>query len=264
MARVSEDPQVASFHHNAREYALARPGYPSEIFRLIADAAPSSNRVWDCACGNGQAARGLIAHFAHVDASDISEAQISHAPKLENVEFRTASSEHSPYPDGCFDAVCVAQAFHWFDHPAFFKECHRVLRSEGILAVWGYYRHSVDARISQVMEEHIVPLMSQRWSPRNELLWNNYADISFPYPELSFEKPEMKIRWNLDEYRSYILTWSPIRRMIEEQEGDEKKRRLETAMEQLEEAWTDEKGRKDPQMQKEVEFTLAFRMFRKP
>lgn len=260
MAPVSEDPQIASFHHNAREYSRYRPEYPSEIFRLIADAAPSNERVWDCACGNGQAARGLVSYFNLVDASDISEEQITHAPRLENVKYRVASSEHSPYPDSCFDAVCVAQAFHWFDHPAFFTECNRVLKPGGILAVWGYYRHSINTGISSVMERHVIPLMNQRWSAKNELLWNEYADISFPYPELFFDKPPMRILWNLEEYRSYILTWSPIRRLIQE----EGKQSIEQALARLKEAWIDDTGRQAPEMKKCVSFTLAFRMFRKP
>jgi SAM-dependent methyltransferase len=48
-----------------------------------------------------------------------------------------ATAELLPFADGSFDAVTVAQAFHWFDAPRALAECARILRPGGGLAlVW--------------------------------------------------------------------------------------------------------------------------------
>ena len=39
------------------------------------------------------------------------------------------SAENTGLPDKSVDAVCAAQAFHWFDGQAFARECQRILRA---------------------------------------------------------------------------------------------------------------------------------------
>src|SRR3954463_11009233 len=103
------------FSDASRAYAAARPTYPEALSAFIASVAPARERAWDCATGNGQAARGLAAHFAEVIATDASAAQIAAATPHARVRFEVAPAECTPLPAKSFDAVCVAQALHWFD-----------------------------------------------------------------------------------------------------------------------------------------------------
>ena len=112
--------------------------YPATLFTYLASQCTAHDRAWDCATGNGQAARSLATHFTAVIATDASEQQISNAQTCNGVSFRTAAAEDSGLDAASIDLVTVAQALHWFDIDRFFEEVNRVLKPGGILAVWCY------------------------------------------------------------------------------------------------------------------------------
>ena len=81
-------------------------------------------------CGSGQASRDLARAFERVFATDPSAAQIAQATRSPATSrFAVEPGERCSLPDASVDAVCVAQALHWFDRDAFFAECERVLRA---------------------------------------------------------------------------------------------------------------------------------------
>ena len=102
------------FSSFASKYASARSSYPSTLFEFVAKNAPSQQRVWDCATGNGQAAVGLSKVFTEVHATDASSEQIGNAIPGKNIEYSVQLAEETNFPDCHFDAVTVAQALHWF------------------------------------------------------------------------------------------------------------------------------------------------------
>ena len=106
----------------AEGYAEARPEYPDALFDWIAAVAPATAQAWEPGCGSGQASRGLAARFDAVLATDPSAAQIARARGPANVRFAVEPGERCSLGDGAADAVCVAQALHWFDRPAFFRQ----------------------------------------------------------------------------------------------------------------------------------------------
>ena len=106
--------------------------------RGVAARVPRTYLAWDCATGNGQAAIGLAAHFARVVATDASPAQIASASQHERVTYHVAAAESCGLATASIDLVTVAQALHWFDLPAFFREARRVLAPGGVIAAWCY------------------------------------------------------------------------------------------------------------------------------
>ena len=100
--------------------------------------SPRHELAWDCATGNGQAAIGLAAHFEKVIATDASAQQIENAEPDKRISYRVAPAEASGIDSGSVDLIMVAQALHWFDLDRFFTEAKRVLKDDGVLAVWGY------------------------------------------------------------------------------------------------------------------------------
>ena len=79
-----------TFAEQSWSYASARPRYPMDLFRWISGQCESHRNAWDCATGNGQAAVALADYFAHVDATDISAAQIACALPHSGIGLATA------------------------------------------------------------------------------------------------------------------------------------------------------------------------------
>src|SRR5690625_4898861 len=132
------------FSGHARAYASARPTYPPELFAWLAGLAPRRALAWDCATGNGQAARMLATHFARVIATDASAEQITNAVPDPRIEYRVAAAEAPGLHANSVDLVAIAQAVHWLDRPRFYAAARTALVPEGLIAVWSYGLFTLD------------------------------------------------------------------------------------------------------------------------
>ena len=124
------------FSEQSKQYLKFRPLYPDALYDYLAELSPSRQLAWDCATGNGQCAQGLSSRFIQVIASDASALQIRHAKQINNIDYRLMSAEDTDIGDRSVDLITVAQALHWFDIAAFFKQAQRVLKDQGIIYVW--------------------------------------------------------------------------------------------------------------------------------
>jgi SAM-dependent methyltransferase len=192
----------------AAAYAAARPTYPDALFKRLAALAPATLRAWDCGTGSGQAAIGIAHWFARVDATDASAEQIAHAVPHERVHYSVRTAEASGLPDRSCDLVSVAQALHWFDRPRFFEETRRVLKPSGILAVIGSSWFYIASSVDPVVEEFLLQPIEGYWKANNQLLWDGYRSIEFPFREITPPRLAIHLEWNLDQLLGYYLTWS--------------------------------------------------------
>ena len=186
------------FSANAIGYATSRPGYPAELFAFLAGTVDRRELAWDCATGNGQAAGGLAAHFRAVVATDGSARQIEHAVPRRGVSYRVAPAEMSGLAAASVDLVAVAQAVHWFDLPLFYAEVKRVLRPDGVLALWCYERLRVDPAIDSLIESFHMDTLGPYWPPERRWVESGYRDLPFPFEELPVPVFEMRAEWTLD------------------------------------------------------------------
>jgi ubiquinone/menaquinone biosynthesis C-methylase UbiE len=136
------------FDLGSSDYAAARPSYPVDLYRFLAARCRKTERAWDCACGNGQAALGLSEFFDEVHATDLSPNQLEHAFRHPKVRYTSCPSERTPFADNTFDLVCVAQALHWLDFGLFWPEVTRVLKPGGVFAAWGYSWTAINLRLT--------------------------------------------------------------------------------------------------------------------
>ncbi len=211
---------IDHFSEKSDLYASARPTYPDELFAILASLAPALDCVWDCATGNGQAALGLARHFARVEATDASEAQIAYAMSHKRVRYSVQPAEHTAFPAGSFDAVCVAQALHWFDHATFFPEIQRVLRPNGLFAAWTYDRIMLSPAINPIVKETIYDVIGPFWPKQNSLAWNGYKDIAHPFEPIEIAPPPMAFAWTLNQFLAHVHTWSATRLCMKERGPD--------------------------------------------
>lgn len=199
------------FSTRSSGYAAFRPGYPAELFTYLACLTPRHDLAWDCATGSGQAARGLAEHYIRVWATDASAAQIDAAAPRARVEFRVAPAQASGLPDRSVDLVTVAQAAHWFDLPAFYAEVRRVLKADGLLAIWCYERLTIEPAVDAIVEEFYGGLLGPYWPPERRLVESGYRDLDFPFAELPAPAIPMTANWTLDQLLGYFSTWSALK-----------------------------------------------------
>jgi hypothetical protein len=58
----------------------------------------------------------------------------------------------------------------------------------------------------------ILEPVERYWAPNNRLLWDAYADVSFPFDRLPTPDFTMKFDWTLAQLLGYVGTWSAVRR----------------------------------------------------
>ena len=207
------------FSAQSAGYAQHRPSYPAELFTYLASLV-GRQLAWDCATGNGQAARALAEHFEQVIATDASEAQIGAAVPHPGVSYRVATAENSGLQDDSANLVTVGQALHWFDTERFFAEASRVLVARGVLAAWCYELCSVSPRCDAVVERLYTDIVAPFWPPERHLIEQRYAGIAIPGTELSTPDFEMTAQWTADDMLGYLRTWSACQRYLRERGDD--------------------------------------------
>jgi SAM-dependent methyltransferase len=203
------------FSAQASGYARYRPHYPPELFRYLAGVAPAHDLAWDCGTGSGQAASGLVAHFAHVIATDPSPAQLSNAVEHPQITYRQATAEESGLNAASADLITVAQALHWFDIDRFHGEARRVLKPRGVLAVWSYALCRISPALDSIIDEFYDGIVGPYWPRERRIVDDGYRSLHFPFSELDPPRFNISQQWALPDLLGYLRTWSPTRRYIE-------------------------------------------------
>jgi SAM-dependent methyltransferase len=208
---------VPEFHDHfsggAADYAAFRPAYPEGLFEWLAAHTAGHDLAWDCATGNGQAARGLARHYSRVVGTDASAGQLEHAFADPRIAYRVAAAEHSGLEDGTVDIVTVAQALHWLPLTPFFAEAQRVLAPGGLVAVWGYsLPGTASAGIDRELERFHDVIVGPYWPPERKMVDQHYRGVPFPFRELAVPPFAMEQSLTRGGLEGYLRTWSATQR----------------------------------------------------
>ncbi len=239
------------FSRQSSDYAKFRPNYPPELFQFLSTLNADRKTAWDCGTGNGQAAKELANYYRQVVATDPSEKQLDEAAKKSNIEYRVATAENSGLPDKSVDLITVAQAFHWFNQEQFYQEVERVLRKDGVLAVWCYGLAKINPKADALVLKIYEDVLGPYWEKERRLVDEGYSKVKFPFEELVVPKFRMQKAWNLDHFVGYLQTWSSVQTYLKKNN----KNPLEEFADDFIKAW----GLKDVHV---VTWNLALRVFR--
>ena len=215
---------TAGFLHDhfssvAEGYARHRPGYPAALFAWLADLPARRRLAWDAGTGSGQAAVGLAEHFERVVAVDPALAQVARARRHPRVAYRVAAAEASGLPDAAVDLAVAAQAVHWFDLGAYWREVGRVLAPGGAVAVWTYSSVAVTPAVDAVVEVYYHRIVGPFWPAERRVVEDGYRDLPFPFAEVEAPEMAMEEGWDLARFAGYLATWSASRRWSEAHGG---------------------------------------------
>lgn len=210
---------VTSFAVDSSSYAAHRPTYPKALFDWISTKSLQHELVWDCGTGNGQAARSLTRIFDRVYATDLSLNQIEAASRHDRIFFSDQPSEATDFDDQSFDAVTVAQALHWFDFDAYWREVRRVARPGALFCAWSYVWFEGHVPFDSNLIGPVREIIDPFWSDRNRLMWRGYQDedIAFPFERLTIPDFHLSVAWTIAETIAHIKTWSAYKRAIEDE-----------------------------------------------
>lgn len=203
---------IDNFSSNSAQYAQFRPDYPAELYHYLYSRVKNFDCAWDCGTGNGQVALVLAEPFQHVNASDLSAAQIEQALPHPRVQYNVCRAELSPYPDHQFDLITVAQALHWFDFEAFYQEVRRVAKPGAVLAAWSYGLLKINPVIDPVIQHFYTTIIGPYWDAERHHVDEAYARIPFPFSEVEERSFSIQRRWNLEELCGYLRTWSSVKK----------------------------------------------------
>jgi SAM-dependent methyltransferase len=223
------------FSRLARTYARHRPHHPPPLFAYLARLAPARDLAWDCGTGNGQAAVELARRFARVYASDASAEQIAHATAHERIEYRVEPAEGVSLATGSADLVTVAIAVHWFDFDPFYSQVRRVLKPDGVLAVWTYHLPTIEPAVDRLLHFYYSEVLGTYWPDRFRYVDDHYRTLPFPFAEIEPPPFSATAEWNLDQLAGFLGSWSATR-PYSEREG---RHPLEAVWQDLQEAWGD-------------------------
>jgi ubiquinone/menaquinone biosynthesis C-methylase UbiE len=199
-----------NFSTLAGGYSKYRPYYPSEMIEYIVSFVKEKNEALDVATGNGQVAIEISKYFTKVYATDISQKQLDNAAQADNIIYKVESAEHTAFADGQFDLITVAQAIHWFDFDAFYKEVYRVLKPSGVFAVLGYGLFSTNPETDKLLRYFYNEIVGPFWDPERNYIDDNYTTIPFPFDEIEVKEFTNKFTWSFDQLIGYLETWSAV------------------------------------------------------
>lgn len=181
---------------------------------------PRRRLAWDCATGNGQAARDLGRFFDRVIATDGSPDQIARAIPRGNVEYRVASAESSGLAARSVDLVTVAQALHWFAHDGFFSEVRRVAVPGAVVAAWSYASCHAGPDVEMILREFEEGTVGPYWNPERKWVVERYQTIPFPFVEIPAPSFELRVEWTLRQLGAYLQSWSAVAKFQRERGTD--------------------------------------------
>lgn len=124
------------FNSKAKVYDAARPKYAAEMMAFLkGHERLEGKKIADIGAGTGIFSRQLWELgneiFAVEPNDDMRQIITERMAGQSGFTILKGSAEATGLDDNSVDAVCAAQAFHWFDHRAFAKECHRILHRGG-------------------------------------------------------------------------------------------------------------------------------------
>ncbi len=208
------------FSTQASTYAKYRPTYPPELFDYIIGFVKEKECAWDCATGNGQAARVLADYFRQVEATDISEAQLKNAVQKGNIHYQISTAEQTPFKNDSFDLITIATAYHWFDWKDFYNEATRVGKNDAVVAAWAYHvLYCTDESITAIIKHFYYDIIKPYWDKERKYVDDRYTTVEFKFAPLPSKDFEIVVQWNKEEFFGYLSSWSAVQNYIKQHQS---------------------------------------------
>ncbi len=209
------------FDEVADEYDKWRSGYPEDVLEAAIDIGGLGvgSKVVEVGCGTGKLTELLVANGLCVEAVEPGPSMVALARERvqgsENVRFHLTTFEEVELPEGEFEAVFSASAFHWVDPRVGWRRAASLLRPDGLLglvtpvSVYDERTAETDDEMMEVLRRHAPEVAARVKPPRRleEIMagvavrsenisdvwsWIGFWDVSVPEAADLFEHVEVR------------------------------------------------------------------------
>lgn len=255
MSRAESTIRLYESKSIAENYFKYRPTVPEELleqtFTFADYHGTGKDLAVDLACGSGQSTFSLCGVFHRVVGVDISEAQIQFAlekaKRFNNlkskVEFIVCPASNLPFENSSVDLIHCSIAWHFLDPATVHAEVDRVLKTNGILAIYGqgfprFLHQGCEELFCHLLDHHMV------W---NETFYGNsrtilksvYGSVKLPYPLERQYNAEKHLTMSLEDVAGMIRSTDSYDTYCKEHPGTTALESMVTNMKSL---LLDEKG----------------------
>jgi SAM-dependent methyltransferase len=172
---------AAAGFNDPGDYEAARPSYPPDALAWFVEhlrIAPG-HRVVDLAAGTGKLTRLLAPTGADLFAVEpVPGMRETFRRLLPTVPLVAGTAEAMPFAAATFDAITVAQAWHWFDHERATAEMARVLTPGGRLGLVWNARDRSEPWVDEVWS--IMDRVEKKAPWRDHENWRDSATKAMP------------------------------------------------------------------------------------
>ena len=159
-----ENNNTNKFTGKAEIYNKYRSNYPNKCIEDILKTVNANKdiSIADIGAGTGKLTKQFLEKGIKVIAvepnADMLEVAIKNLSKYNELfEYKQEPAEKTSIDDNSINIITVAQAFHWFDKNTFKKECKRILKPNGVIAImWNFidYKQELESKIINIHKKY--------------------------------------------------------------------------------------------------------------
>lgn len=180
---------INKFNKMQNDYSKYRPEYSNEAIEYILSLQNIDNNftIADIGAGTGKLSlpfvkRGLKLYGIEPN-SDMYKKCIENMKEYNNFSGILGSAESTSLDDNSINLLVVGQAFHWFNIDEFKRECKRILKDDGYIAILynnGDYTKDVINKIHELSREYCPEYKgSSGGLYNNEDIFNKFFDNGY-------------------------------------------------------------------------------------
>jgi SAM-dependent methyltransferase len=204
------------FTDRVSDYVAARPAYPAEVLDIL-QRRIGFNPKWEIAdigSGTGISSRLFLSNGNRLFGVEPNAAMRAAAedslkifPGFTSVD---GTAEKTGLLDHSIDMAIAAQAFHWFDHETFARECRRILKPGGYLLLMWNDRLGTGSPFAEAYEK----LLRDHGTDYAKVNHRNLEDAQlrrmFSPDSFAYEEIPNQQRLNFDLLRSRLASSSYV------------------------------------------------------
>lgn len=162
------------FGSDVEGYHSVRPGYPDDLFEMIAERVNVRDRFAEIGPGTGLATSGLMglqpkSFVAFEPDAYLAEFLRNRFPLVDITDEDFCETKVA----GNFNLIAAASSFHWLDEDRALRKAYDLIAPNGCLSIWwNVYR---EAGIGDHFADAVTPLLSDLELPPSQTIEHHYG-----------------------------------------------------------------------------------------